>query len=329
MIKLGNLSQSLRFWLQSTLQLGPGIGDVFYLCDPTVVGDNYHVWLANQRVPGDHIFNDLPTAYTAMKDQRNDALIVLPGTYNITTVFDWHKSNCFVIGANQGTPYSPRARIIVPATVITACTPMITVSGNANFFQNIEFQQGGAHITNAAVCMLITGLRQRFNHCHIAAGLDSGGLAAGNAAMRSLVIRTGENIFEDCVIGVDTIQGGNVANAQIDFDGGAQTAATLAPRNIFRRCNIDKWGGVGSVFMNISAYGMDRFVLFEDCMFQNFGANLTQAFTIVTTGGVGKVLLKNSVVQGVTGLETSDSGLLFGNDVPGAGTGGRWVALTG
>lgn len=327
MIKLGNLSASLRMWLMSTLQLGPGIGDVFFLCDPTNVGDNYHVWLANQRVPGDHIFNDLPTAYAAMKDQRNDALIIMPGAYYLTAVFDWKLSNCFVIGANQATPYSPRARIITASTV--TITPMFTVSGNANLFRGVTFQNGGAHATLAAVCMLITGLRERFNYCHIAAGLDSAGLAAGNAAMRSLVIRSGEHIFEDCVIGVDTIQAGNVANAQIDFDAGGLTNKTYAPRNIFRRCNIDKWGGASSVFMNISAYGMDRFVLFEDCEFTNFGANLTQAFTIVTTGGNGKVLLKNSVVMGAGQLEASDSGLLFGNDVPGAATGGRWVALTG
>src|SRR3989304_10385005 len=95
MIKLGNLSASLRIWLMSTLQLGPGIGDVFYL---VVSGSAYHVWLLNQRISGDHIFTTLAAAYAAMTNRRNDVLLVYPGTYTVTASLTWANDFCHMIG---------------------------------------------------------------------------------------------------------------------------------------------------------------------------------------------------------------------------------------
>lgn len=320
MIKLGNLSQSLRFWLMSTLGVGPGIGDMFFLVSS---GSAYQAWLANQRVPGDHIFTDLPTAYAAMTDQRNDALIVLPGNYYLTAAFPWQLSNCFVLGVNSGTPMSARARFLTLSTVTV--TPLITVSGNANVFKNLKFEQAGNHATLAAVCGLVTGIYNRFDHVHFQGG--TGALSAADASMRSLVVRAGENIWEDCTIGVTTVARGNVANAELDFDGVGGGAR--APRCIFRRCQIQRWStGVGGVLMNISASGIDRFLLFENSEFINWGTSLTQAFSIAA-GQNGDVLLKNTVVKGATALVTGNSSNLYGYAGDGAGTGARWVGLTG
>ena len=95
MIKKGNLSASLLNWLMSTLQLGPGIGDVHYLVEDA---SNFHVKLVESKIDNSHIHHSLEAGEDALVTNRNDVLLAFPGTYTETAKTTWDKSSTHLLG---------------------------------------------------------------------------------------------------------------------------------------------------------------------------------------------------------------------------------------
>lgn len=159
---------------------------------------------------------------------------------------------------------------------------LVTISGQNNSFYNVQFWNGG---TNALEIggVVITGERNYFKNCHI---VGSAGTAA--ATSKSLYLNAGaENLFEGCTIGVDTVDRGNNACAEI-------TLAGLANRNRFKDCEvlfrIDS--GTAACAVRSVATTSSSGAVFDRCVFNaTFGAAKPGDVHLVTTNAADIVTL--------------------------------------
>ncbi|MHA2066757.1 MAG: hypothetical protein ACXABY_20485, partial [Candidatus Thorarchaeota archaeon] len=131
------------------------------------------------------------------------------------------------------------------------------------------------------------------------------------AGAASLKVSGDENLFEECVIGLDTIGRGSAANSEILFTGGAT-------RNIFRRCIIPTYADADThQFVTQAASAIDRFNIFEDCLFYNAvnsgATTMTEALDIATGGSPagGFILWGNNTIVGATEWDAGDEGNLW------------------
>jgi hypothetical protein len=144
-----------------------------------------------------------------------------------------------------------------------------------------------------------------------------------------LVISGGsENLFEDCTIGVDTI------DAATGMAGLVFAATGGAARNIFRRCHFTlQAGNAGAIFVEVLGNsGLDRYQIFDNCLFVNLsGTALTQAFAIAAGYDPAnkRLLLKDCVLIGAPKWDNADRGAIYGNmnAFTGADLSGVLVAL--
>jgi hypothetical protein len=200
------------------------------------------------------------------------------------------------VGISSGVNISNRSRI-APSTGTTAFTPYFTVSGSGCLFSNIQWFMGFGTGTTSQIGMLVTGGRNMFVDCHIAGMGDNE--SAQSAGSRSLKITgTGENMFVNCVIGIDTITR-TAANASLELGG-------ATPRNQFIGCTFPFMTSSATV-LGILGTGngcVDRFTSFENCSFQNAVGSTSTAMTVLgsftTASPGGLIILRNCGVVGCT-----------------------------
>lgn len=244
-------------------------------------------------------YQTLATAYAATTTGKNDIVVIVgdggtAATQRQTAAFTWSNSATHCIGVSSPSLYSQRARI-APTTTATAYTPLMTISGNGCLFANIQFWHGFTTGTATEIDLSITGSRNVFKNCHIA---GIGDTTAGNGAgSRCVKLATGgENLFEDCVIGVDTVLR-SAANASVEFASGTT-------RNVFRRCHFPFQTDDATVlgFIGSAAACMDRHQIFDNCLFVNAikstSTTMTALGTLAASAG-GLLLFKDCALVGI------------------------------
>lgn len=219
-----------------------------------------------------------------------------------SSTLTWNKDLTHIVGVNCGNKIGARSRVAFISTYATASN-LFTLSANACRIENIHFYAGVAD-TNPTGCMLVSGSRNYIKNCHIA-GIGNANNDIANAF--SLHVTGDENYFEDCVIGLDTIGRGSAANSEIRFTGGAT-------RNVFRNCLILTYADAAThQFILKASAGIDRFALFDNCIFINpidsAATTMTEAIS-VTAGGSpnGSIILKDCAFFGATDIENAASG---------------------
>ncbi len=247
-------------------------------------------------------YTDLATAYSAAVDGSNTTIFLVgnglsTGTARVNSSFTWSKNAVHLVGVCSPTLLSQRARI-APLSTTTAFTPYFTVSGSGCIFQNIQWFMGFTTGTTSQIGMLLTGSRNVFLNCHIAGMADNE--SAQSAGSRSLKIGSsgsGENIFEGCTIGVDTITR-TQANASVEF-----TSDTA--RNTFSNCVFPFQGNAAGVLgiLGTGAACMDRWQLFDNCMFINniksTSTSMTVLGSLTSASPGGLMLFKQCVLLGI------------------------------
>ncbi len=182
-----------------------------------------------------------------------------------TANLDWNKDLCHLIGVNAAGPIGQRSRIAWPSAFDDA-ENLFTLSANGCLIQNIHMFSGVAG-TNPTGCMALTGERNRIQNCHLAGiGNDANDIADAYSVFLN---GGGENIFEDCTIGLDTIARGTAANSGLRVDGGAT-------RNEFRNCRFiaQLEHATNHVHVKLEdATAIDRYLLFRECLFYYMSAN--------------------------------------------------------
>lgn len=287
--------------------LTQGQGTAYFL-DPSLGNDALNGLAPT--VQGDGITGpkrSLLGAYNACQGNsstgQNDTVVLLANgatsaTARVDSAFTWAKAETHLVGVCSPVMISQRARL-APTSTTTAFANFLTISASGCVFQNIGIFDGFGTGTTAQICLTVTGSRNWFKNCHIGGMGDT--TSAGDAGSRSLKIGSGgsgENLFEDCTIGLDTVTRA-AANASVEFAG-------ATPRNIFRRCQFPFMTSSATV-LGILGTGngcVDRFNEFDDCTFMNAIKSTSTAMTALlsftTAAPGGMVVFKKCAMVGVT-----------------------------
>jgi hypothetical protein len=283
-------------------------GNTYYL-DPTAAAEGDG--------SADSPFKTLPVAYAACVDGQGDKIIIVSngvastasGAVVLAAAFDWAKKNTHLIGDCAPTMIGQRVRIVGPTAGLAN---LFKVSGSGCVFANLTIHDS---YTVDPVALTVTGSRNYFWNCNIQ------GMAAAtggdDAAGASVKIDAGqENTFEQCVIGLDTVAR-STTNAELEL-------VNAAARNVFKDCTFLSFcDNAGHVFVKIDAAAdIDRFVLFDNCMFYNAvdstSTTMTNAMVVQTDCG-GSVILKNCSMYGATDWNSADVGNVVTNSLTAGG----------
>jgi len=231
----------------------PFVGTHYFL-DPTNGSDS------NDGQAPDRAFKTLPVAYAALTDGQHDTLFYISGTSSITLTaqFTWGKSYTHFVGVAAPSMCNSRARIFQTGDL--NLSPLIIISGSGCVWKNIYVSQE-ADDTGSTVAVSTTGGRNYFLGCMFAGG---GHATAAIDGGTNLLLDGGyENLFENCVIGRDTI---------VDATGWAALLFdSAAVRNTFRNCKFMLYAGATTCYFVevVDSGGIDRWNSFENCLFLN------------------------------------------------------------
>ena len=245
----------------------------------------------------------------------------------VSSTMTWSKDLVHLVGVASPVMVSQRARIAV-ASGAAAMSPMVDVTANGCIFQNIQFFHGQADAA-ALINVRVTGQRNYFENVHFAGIGDATQSAAGAADLA--IIGGAENVFRNCVIGLDTVNH-DADPTNLLFD-------TAATRNWFEDCLFQAYitaAGFASVTV-ADGTAIDRWQVFKNCLFQtdsvNKGTTQTQVFSIPAIVQ-GKIILWNSYynTDGASGSGVWDNtgrGIIWNNSVAAAasGAGGEMTKL--
>jgi hypothetical protein len=250
------------------------------------------------------------TAALAAATANNGDTVYLQGTVHVTSTVNWNKNNVNLVGINAPSNNS-RARI--SSTGATAFSPLVNVTSNGCSFVGVgTFHGGFTGATGSQVCWNEAGGRNYYSFVEFLGGGDA--TTAALAGMRSLTITgEGENVFEDCTVGLDTIVRATAANASLEMLGG--TARNVMRRTVFQAYCTD----TGDTHVLIQANGMDRYLLLDNCTFHNFGGtSLTAAISNAGGSPAGDVILTpNCISVGASAIAAS--GAVYVGQISAAG----------
>lgn len=324
MIKKGNLSASLLNWLMSTLQMGPGIGDVFYL---VVSGSAYHVWLLNQKVPGDHIFTTLAAAYAATTNARNDVILVFPGTYTVTAELNWTNRYTHLVGVGGQNirGYDTYGTQFYTTTATVA--RLVDLTGERCQFHNVTFANNGAG-AGALSSFAVRGYGAKLKHSQFIGMMAA--TQCDTTGASSLEIAAGGSYLEaeDCLIGsTEWATQGSDTNAPLLFSNAV--GETQPQDGKFTNCKIQsRIAATTRPLIHATAGpGIGRDWIFDRCEFYAFYLNHAgKCDQVITNGGspmTHDVLFKDCAALNCTAYRTASNGCTW------ASGGGAAAAKTG
>lgn len=224
---------------------------------------------------------------------NNNDVVFLTGTAHTTATIAWSKSRTHLIGLCPDAQSNARARISQSGS--TLFTPLVNVTAAECIFANIGAFHGFAD-ASAQICWTDSGGRNNYKGC---AFLGMGNAtAAAQAGGRSLVVDTaGENWFQNCQIGLDTITR-SAANASLELKGGT-------PRNTFDNCvfPVLTSSATALLILTAAAAAIDRDQLFRECAFINqiksTSTQMTVAVSMAASAG-GMLLMQRCTSVGST-----------------------------
>ena len=265
----------------------PYVGNIFYV-DPTNGSDS-----ANSGTTQDDALATVGEAYDKCTSYNHDVIILVPGGTAGTSeasAITWSKHYVHLIGNTAPAAIGQRSRVVFTTD---ATDPCLTISGNGNMFVNVQI---ATYQDSNDVLVSLTGDRNVFKNVHFA---GIGTATCGDDATARCISMSGaeENLFEDCTIGLDTVAR-STTNALVEL-------ASASNRNVFRGCRFLSFAdNAGALFVKAASAGdIDRFVLFEDCIFHNAAnssaSTMTVAMDLHAAVG-GSVILFNSWLFGAT-----------------------------
>lgn len=271
------------------------VGSVFFL-DPANGNDS------NDGSSSAQAFQSLSVAYAACTAGKNDTIVLMgdgstTATARVNSAFTWAKNATHLIGYCSPVLLSQRARI-APTSSTTAFTPFFTVSGSGCIFQNIQWFHGFATGTTSQINMIVTGSRNYFVNCHIAGmGDNESAQSAGSRSLKIGSSGSGENVFLNSTIGLDTITR-TQANASVEFAG-------ATARNYFKGCMFPFQTSAAGVLgiLGTGAACQDRWQVFDNCLFINNVKSTSTTMTVLgslTSASPGGLwLFKQCVLLGI------------------------------
>lgn len=236
-------------------------------------------------------FATLSQAHSQCTAGNND-VVLLTGTVHTTATTTWSKNNTHLIGL---TAPSQNNRARISQTGSAVFSPLVDVTAQGCIFKNTATFHG-FNDASTQICWKDEGGRNNYDNVQFL-GMGNA-TAAAQAGSRSLLISgsTGENLFTGCTIGLDTVVRATNANASLEFTGGS-------PRNRFNGCLFQAdVSDASDTHVTIGVGGIDRYVIFDGCIFSNaeFGGPgataMTAAFSVNASAG-GQVFITPTCIS--------------------------------
>ena len=289
-----------------------------------------NAWFVNETTGNDNgsgsaasPFATLGAAQSAATANNGDAVYVM-GSVHLSAPFTWSKNGVSLVGLLSPSQNN-RSRISVASgvtqTQVTALGTLMTVTAQGCSFLNIEgFHGFNGSLTppTSPICWAELGGRNHYGNCQFLGGGDALTAAIGN--MRSLVIGgQGENVFEDCVVGLDTEPRATNANASLEVIG-------HSPRNIMRRPLFRMYSSLATnVHILIGSGGEDRDLTLFGAMLINqiaSGATGLNAAVSENSSAGGAIIFDASLLSvGATAVAASGNVYIAGSAIGATTTG--------
>lgn len=220
--------------------------------------------------------NTLPLAYAKLRTGKHDKINLLASASSISlaSAFTWSANLCHLAGEGAFNRMNLLSRIGHSANF----SPMFTVSGYGNSFQNLYFMHGRGHASNL-IGVSVTGARNAFLNCHFGGPMHA---TEGDTATYKLVsVNAAENYFRGCVFGVDTVS----------------------------------WDDGYAVYLGTGGDNSQR-TIFEDCLFFMNAAATPAVYFIGTQNGLGEgsaIFLNCHFINSGTALDYAIDGTGLNN----------------
>ena len=248
----------------------------------------------------------LSAAYAKCVSGQHDTVLLVASAQavNELAAITWSKNLTHLVGLGARTHAAQRTRITCGANGLS---PFVTVSGYGCMFDNLYVWQGRDHATTL-LNVSVTGQRNLFRNIHFAGGGHATQAVDGGA---SLYVNGGsENLFEDCTVGVDTIDAATGMAALVFAATGG------AARNVFRNCRFTlQAGNAGAIFVEVLGNsGIDRYQLFDRCQFVNLSSTaMTQAIAVAAGFDPNnkRLLLEECSLVGAGEWENNNRGAVY------------------
>jgi hypothetical protein len=246
---------------------------------------------------------------------RHDTVVLIGGATAsaIAAAITWDKSYTHLIGVGCLLPgLGQRCRVTGSSTV--AATTLLNITGAGCIFANLQLFNG-ANADAESQAAVVAGDRNYFKNVFFA-GMG-GTTSAAHVGGSSLEVSGGENFFEDCAIGLDTVVRA-AANYQLIVSG---------ERNAFRKTQVRSSCVTAGAFMvKVDNTADDlRSTFFDECLFynhrENWGTAITDCFDMPASGNTPDVLLHNCMMYGCTGWGDTVTHLLHDTAAPATGGG--------
>jgi hypothetical protein len=260
---------------------------------------------------------------------NNGDTVYFEGKIHLSATLAWDKAGVSLIGLTAPSDNS-RAQITVAAgvtqTQVTALHPLVNVTAQGCTFKNFGAFYGFNGTLNppvASVAWAEAGGRNYYSNVQFLGGGDA--LMAILAGMRSITIAgEGENRFDDCTFGLDTVARLTAANATLEFLAGTG-------RNTFNRPIFQMLSTLSTnVHIKALTKTMDRYALFNDPVFINAVESTGTAIDQVASAAVdtgGAIILNRPCSLGATALATAGPVYIVGSS-PVATTSGIAIKAT-
>lgn len=261
-------------------------------------------WFVNEAVGSDSNggtaqapFATLAAAQSAASANHND-VVYLSGTAHQTTTLNWAKNGVSLVGLSAP---SDNDRSRISASGSTVFSPLVNVTAQGCSFVNLGTFHGFDD-ASTQICWSDTGGRNFYSTVQFLGMANA--TAAAQAGSRSLVVGgSGENLFVGCTVGLDTVLRATNTNASLELISGT-------PRNIFRQTQFQAIvSDAADVHVLVAAGGIDRYVLFDDCLFMNAvdstGTIMNAAISASVSAGGSIVLNPSCLSIGATAIAVS------------------------
>lgn len=261
----------------------------------------------NSGLQPDEAVKTLPVAYGLLTANQNDVLMYMAGASSISlsAKLTWAKSYTHMVGVAAPTMVGQRARIFQAAGDLNLA-PLIDVTASGCIFKNLYIFQG-TDDAQSKINVQVTGSRNYFENVHFAGGGHATGAVDGGTNL--YLNGAAENTFVDCTLGVDTaVQATGWSALLLD---------NYARRNVFRGCNFVMYAGATTCYMVEVAddTGIDRYNLFQQCMFLNTCRTYTlgTAFNLPGSmdGTTNFLILDQCSGVGMTDWDSNNHGLVY------------------
>lgn len=267
----------------------------------------------------------LAAGYAALKTNKNEALILVPGAsyHGLTETFVWAHSFTHLIGLAGPGVYGGRNRIYDTAAFATI---LFSITGIGNIFKAVHWQRDFASAIGLQNVTLGTNASYNyFEDCQFDSPISS---ILGAAAYKNLVLGDGARslTFRRCTIGQWNQAASASDGCQIYGVGGTNGNAGTH----FMDCTI-LWNTTNSGMSPINISDLivpHAYVLFDRCKFLGLGTEVLSLFTTGTPAN-GKIILTNPCGMGFAEYDSSANARIFiCNGFTGEDLAGRGVAVS-